>query len=121
MKKAHRSQFIKEVKEKYPELRVHISQEQGLLSLELAVFGKFIQQKIDNLEKDIVTDAFQILNKFYINGNLALKHAIRDLVCEDLIFSDTQVAERRWAFILLPEALKEERIQWFTFMGYERE
>ena len=54
MKKAHRSEFLKTVKERFPEVRDGINKEDGLLSFEVAVFIKFIQRKIDSNDNLIV-------------------------------------------------------------------
>ncbi|BFM18400.1 hypothetical protein R50073_45830 [Maricurvus nonylphenolicus] len=121
MKKAHRSEFLKAVKDRFPEIRSEINKEDGLLTFEVAVFIKFIQRKVDESEKAVVIDAFNILNEYYIKGNESLNQIIRNAVCEDLDLSDTSVTERHWAFEMLPEPLKTERRSWFEFMGYQSE
>ena len=119
MNKSHRSEFLKTVKKRFPELKELINQEDGLLSFELAVFIKFIQNKIDNSEELVIKECFEILNFFYKNGNKALHNTIRNAVCEDLVFKDSAKANRSWALSLLPAPLKNERDSWLKFMSYQ--
>ena len=60
MKKAHRSEFLKSVKERFPQIRDGINKEDGLLTFEVTVFFNFIQEKIDTSDKADVIDAFEI-------------------------------------------------------------
>ncbi|TXI94472.1 MAG: hypothetical protein E6Q34_04605 [Burkholderiaceae bacterium] len=119
--KAHRSQLIAAIKEKFPELRAEINQERGLLLYEVAVLIRFVQAKIDLGDRESVPVAYQLLNEFYMNGNLAVSSIIRDAVAEDLVLTQTKSLDRTWAFSLLPAALKAERKAWFEFMGYKPE
>lgn len=69
MSKLHRSEFLKEVKHHFPEIRDKINREQGLLSFEIDVFITFVQNQID---LNVITKtelAFKILDKYYRNGN----------------------------------------------------
>jgi len=59
------------------------------------------------------------LNRFYLSGNKALHELIRNAVCEDLEFENTKKSDRHWAYDLLSEPLKKERIEWLKFMGYK--
>jgi len=121
MKKAHRSEFLKAVKARFPEIRDKINKEDGLLTFEVSVFIKFIQIKIDASDQSSVIDAFKLLNMFYLNGNMSLSQTIRNAVCEDLYLFNTAILNRSWAFQALPEPLKSERKDWFEFMGYKSE
>lgn len=121
MKKAHRSELLKAIKKRFPEIKDLLNKEEGLLTFEISVFIKFIQRKIDAGEKQSVVDAYDILNKFYLEGNSSLNQTIRNAVSEDIDLSNTSTLERRWAFDALPEPLKAERINWFNFMGYKSE
>jgi len=121
MKKAHRSEFLKSIKKRFPEIRDRINKEDGLLTFEVSVFIHFIQRKIDSSDEQAVIDAFNILSEFYVKGNVSLNHTIRNAVCEDLDLSSTATLNRAWAFTALPEPLKTERRDWFEFMGYKSE
>lgn len=121
MTKAHRSELLKAIKERFPEIKDRLNKEEGLLIFEIAVFTKFIQRKIDAGEKQSVIDAYEILNRFYLEGNASLVQTIRNAVSEDIDLSNTRSVERHWAFEALPEPLKAERISWFDFMGYKSE
>lgn len=118
MSKLHRSEFLKEVKHNFPETTENINKEEGLLSFEIDVFIKFVQSQIDLNVISKTELAFKILDQYYRNGNRALHELIRNAVCEDFNFSDTEDSKRQWAYVLLPESLKTERIAWMKFMGY---
>jgi hypothetical protein len=117
MNKAHRSEFLKEVKHKFPLIKENINQQEGLLSFEIDVFIKYIQTLINQNQSALASEAFILLNHFYLNGNRALHELIRNAVCEDLVFEDTISIERKWAYDLLSEPLKAERRKWLKFMG----
>jgi len=121
MKKAHRSEFLKAVKTRFPEIKERINKEAGLLTFEISVFIQFIQRKIDSNKREEVIDAFDILSNYYVNGTIDLHQSIRNAVCEDLDFTCTDYLDRAWAFDILPIPLKEERRNWYEFMGYESE
>ncbi len=55
MKKTHRSIFLKQVKEAFPELVAKINSEYGLLHLEMHAFLEFVQKQIErkNTERDL--------------------------------------------------------------------
>ncbi len=119
--RAHRSQLIAAIKEKFPELREAINQERGLLTYEMKVFMQFVQTQIDLGQQLKVSEAYQLLSEYYLNGNKALANVIRNAIAEDLVLADTKKVNRAWAFHALPEPLKAERRAWFTFMEYPSE
>jgi hypothetical protein len=118
MSNLHRSEFLKEVKNFFPEVTDKINQQDGLLSFEVDVFVKFVQNQIDSNSLEQTKSAFTLLDKYYQNGNKALHELIRNAVCENLNFSDTNNCKRSWAYSFLSEQLKTERNSWLKFMGY---
>ena len=120
MKKLHRSIFLKEVKNKFPEIIELINKEDGLLYFELCVFINYVQNKIDAGDKSKVVECFSVLNNYYENGNNSLHSLISNAVSEDILFDDSKNINRRWALDLLPLALKKERDCWYEFMGFKK-
>ena len=119
MNKLHRSEYLKEVKKKFPSVTADINKQDGLLSFEIDVFIRYTQGLINTNQKAAVEKAFSILNRFYVNGNKALHELIRNAVCEDLVFENSNAFVREWAYGILPEPLKVEREKWLKFMGYK--
>ena len=118
MNKLHRSEFLKEVKKHFPEIREDINKEEGLLSFEIDIFIKHVQNQIDSNKVNKTEIALSLLDKYYQDGNKSLHELIRNAVCEDLDFSDTSKRKRLWAYDLLSNQLKYERKEWLNFMGY---
>ena len=107
MSKLHRSQFIKEIKRKWPHLAAAINAEHGLLHLEMAVVRKFAQDLISSGDREALAQCFAMVEKFEAGGNENLRNAIDVSFIEDLDFSDTEKRSRRWAWDMLPGSLKE--------------
>ena len=105
-KKLHRSNFIKELKLFFPELTKQINSDYGLIHLEMISFRDFIQSKIDCGDRKIIIKAFQLAEKYLLNGNLTLSNAIIISFLEDLNFKDEKTTKRKWALELLPTSLK---------------
>lgn len=103
-----RSTLIKELKEKFPDLRADINQEQGMLHFEVAVFYKYTQSQINIGEVDTVKLCFSVAEKFLLNGNAAVKNAISTSFAECLDFNNTNKHSRVWAWDIYPETLKKE-------------
>ncbi|MDD5057883.1 MAG: hypothetical protein PHQ60_08415 [Sideroxydans sp.] len=105
MNKTHRSIFIQEVKEAFPDLVSAINSEGGLLNLEMHAFHNFVQSKIAENDTKAVTKAFQIIEKHFENGNSALVNAIAVSFLEHL---DLGVAKGNpsWALKVLPNSLR---------------
>jgi hypothetical protein len=118
MNKAHRSEFLSEVKKLFPEIKEDINKQQGLLSFEIDIFIKHVQAKIDSNEPDAIQTAYELLEKYYRMGNTSIQELIRNAVCEDLDFANTKKHQRMWAYELLPQSLKIERKDWLKLMGY---
>lgn len=105
MKKLHRSQFLKELKDSFPELRSELNQEYGLLHLEVSVFARFVQELINSGEKDTLIKALEIADHFLRNGNGKLVNALNVSFLEHLYFENGKV-QRRWAWECMTPALK---------------
>tara|TARA_R110002167_G_scaffold354267_2_gene567864 strand:- start:31 stop:381 length:351 start_codon:yes stop_codon:yes gene_type:complete len=103
-----RSTLIKELKEKFPDLRADINQEQGMLHFEVAVFYKYTQSQINIGEVDTVKLCFSVAENFLLNGNTAVKNAISTSFAECLDFNNTNKHSRVWAWDIYPETLKKE-------------
>lgn len=115
--KIHRSQFLKALKERYPEIRDEINSRGGLFTLEVSVFLDLVQKYIDEGKRESFREAIALVNHFYLHGNKALKNLILNGLCEDLIFENSKKNARSWALELIPLPLAEERNAWRKFIG----
>jgi hypothetical protein len=114
-----RSQFLKEVKEKYPEIRGDLNSQDGLITFEVSVFLDLIQKYINDGNREDFIEAIEVANHFYLEGNKSLKECICNGVCEDLLFEDSKKNKRSWALEFLPSSLARERNSWRKFMGFQ--
>jgi hypothetical protein len=103
----HRSEFLRELKQAFPELAADVNQEGGLLHLEVAVFRRHTQAAIDAGDGAAVSRAFALAERYLLLGNAKMRNAIAVSYVEDLNFEDGKSA-RRWAWGQLPESLKAE-------------
>jgi len=117
MKKTHRSIFLKEVKEVFPELRATLNAQHGLLHLEMHAFHGFVQDQIEKENKEKVIVAFQIIERYFKDGNSDLVNAIAVSFLEHL---DLGLAKGNpsWAFELLPRNLCEPYEKLRKYHGY---
>lgn len=116
MSKIHRSIFLKEVKDIYPEIRQKLNQQGNFFMCEVDIFLKLVQKQIDNEELSNVKCSLALVNKYFLNGNRALVEFIRNGICEDVIFEDSKRHNRSWALkYLLPE-LRREREIWVNII-----
>ncbi len=106
MKSTHRSIFIKDVKEAFPELTNEINSEHGLLHLEMHAFHNFVQNKIMENDEESVKKAFQIIEKHFLNGNSDLVNAICVSFLEHLDLGLAK-GEPSWAYKFLPKNLNK--------------
>lgn len=116
MGKTHRSIFIKDVKEAFPELVKDINSEYGLLHLEMHVLHEFVQQQIDNENIENVKKAFQIIERHYKNGNGALVNAIIVSFLEHLDLGASK-GKDSWALKLLPQSLRSPYDEFRQYHG----
>jgi hypothetical protein len=107
MKKLHHSQFMKKVKETFPELRMEINKQYGLIHLEVSVFTRFVQGLIDSGGKDTLVKALQIANYFILYGNGKVVNALTVSFLEHLNFKNGKVP-RQWAWECMTPALKDQ-------------
>ncbi len=98
----HRSEFLRELKKTFPELREDINAQEGLIHLEMNVFHKFAQDAIDENNLELLNQIFFLADKFYRNGNSKLKNAIDVSFVEGLKFKN-----RKAAWKIMPETLKK--------------
>lgn len=105
----HRAEFLKEVKTAIPEIKLGLNKERGLLHMEMAVFHRYIQAKINSHDESAVRQAFEIAERYYLKGSKKLKNAIDVSLIEGLRFSDNK---RAWE--LMPASLKKIYISFHT-------
>ncbi len=113
-----RSQFLKELKSKYPEIKDELNSQEGLITFEVSAFINLVQQNIDDGNREGFRESIDLANRFYLEGNKALRNSICNGVCEDLLFEDSKKNNRSWALALLPVPLAKVRDSWRTFMGF---
>jgi hypothetical protein len=106
MEALHRSIFLKELKEAFPQLRDAINAQYGLLHLEVHAFTDFVQHAIADGDKEAVRLSFMIAERYYNGGNADMSNAICVSFVEHL---DLQKAP--WAWDLLGPSLKQEYLQ----------
>lgn len=106
MSKTHRSIFLKEVKEAFPELRESINEQYGLLHLEMHTFLDFVQEQIEAVNRGNVITAFQIIERHFENGNSDLVNAIGVSFLEHLDLGLAK-GEPSWAIEVLPTSLRQ--------------
>lgn len=103
----HRSEFLKEMKDTWPQLTQDINAEHGLLHLEMDVVRRFAQHLIDSGNREELVRCLAIIQKYWLYGNSKLQNAIDISFIEDLDFNDTKRCRRRWAWDLFPAPLKQ--------------
>lgn len=97
----HRSEFLKLLKQEFPQLRENINGEEGLLHLEMNVFHLYVQELLLKKDIDNVQKAFLLANDAFIKGNRKLKNAIDVSFVEGL-----KLKNQKWAWKIFPEPLK---------------
>ena len=117
MTNVHRSVFLKELKEQYPELADKLNAQDSLFFREVAVFLEYVQEHIESEDTESVRILLQRVDRYYCNGDKALHELIRNGVCEDMRFEDTKKKNRAWALEFLSPVLTKERESWIEKMG----
>ncbi|PPQ20979.1 hypothetical protein CV770_01680 [Bradyrhizobium sp. AC87j1] len=92
----HRSIFLKELKDTFPDLISEINAQYGLLHQEMHVFADFVQRAIAVGHAKDVASCFEFAEKFYRDGNDQLQNAIGVSFIEHLSLQNAQ-----WAWDLL--------------------
>jgi len=107
MRKLDWSDFLKELKETFPQLRDELNQQDGLLILEITVFTNFVQSLINAGEKDLLLKAFHLVDKYLREGNREVVNDLGVSFLEHLNFTDGK-APRSWAMAYMPSNLRSE-------------
>jgi hypothetical protein len=102
----HRSIFLKELKDVFPDLKAEINAQCGLLHLEMHVFADFVQRAINIGNTKDVASCFRLAEKYYRDGTDQLQNAIGVSFVEHLDLRNAQ-----WAWELLGPILKREYLQ----------
>ncbi len=103
----HRSEFLKELKEKFPDLTNDINQEYGQLHFEVNVMRKRAQKAIYDGDRKSLDLLFNLASIGYEKGNSDLKDAIDVSFVEPLEFKETKKNNYKWAWESMPETLKQ--------------
>ncbi len=102
----HRSDFLKAVKEAFPEVTQSINSQDGILHLEMSEFRRFAQSLIDSGREQELAKCFKVIERLERNASEKLRNAIDVSFVEDLDFSDTKKQSRSWAWRILPRSLQ---------------
>jgi hypothetical protein len=113
--KLHRSDFLREAKAEFPELRDHFNRQLCGLDLEMHVLCDHVQAAIENGDRKIVGAAYRLVERWFTQGNRALVNAVAVSFLEHLIFKDDEKC-RNWAERMLPPVLAEERRDLFEYL-----
>jgi hypothetical protein len=101
----HRSEFIKELKETFPEITERVNAHAGLLHLEISEFRHFTQQHIRNGDEGATRKCFALAERAFLQGNTKLRNAVDVSFVEELEFT-VNTKRYTWAWECLPETLK---------------
>jgi len=104
--KLGRSEFLKEVKDAFPEIRGEINAEEGLLHFEMNVFYRYTQKLINEGSVERVKIAYHIADRYFKLGDSKMQNAIDVSFVECLEFQNTKGNIREWAWKELPCTLK---------------
>lgn len=119
MTTVHRIEFLQKVKDEFPQLASEINAQGGILSFELGVLIRFLQKNIDEGEREQTSIIYALLNQHFVNGNKDLRSLIGNAISEDVILENSNKRNRSWAVESLPKELRDERQNWFKFMGWK--
>jgi hypothetical protein len=98
----HRSIFLKELKNTFPQLTDEINAQYGLLHLEMHIFADFAQRCIAGCDTEKVRLSFMMAEKYWAGGNADLRNAIAVSFVEHL-----DLRKAQWAWDLLGPNLKD--------------
>jgi hypothetical protein len=101
-----RSTFLRELKEAFPQLKVAINAEHGLLHLEMHAFANFAQEAISIGNADDVRRCFMIAARYHGDGNNSMKNAVVVSFLEHL-----DLRNAPWAWKLLGDRLQRSYLQ----------
>jgi len=114
IKRLHRTEFIADLKEAFPELQEKINREAGLLHLEMSAFTRFVQNRINAGDKDALGRALKLADHYVRYGNKKLVNAIMVSFLEHLNFEDGKVP-RQWAWDFMTPALRARYHEIMTY------
>ena len=102
METLHRSVFLKELKNTFPQLTDEINAQYGLLHLEMHIFADFAQRCVAGHEVEKVRLSFMMAEKYWAGGNADMRNAIAVSFVEHL-----DLRKAQWAWDLLGPNLKD--------------
>ncbi|WP_395007474.1 ribonuclease E inhibitor RraB [Undibacterium sp.] len=98
----HRSQFLKELKFSFPEISWELNKAKNL-QMEVTTFCLFSQNRINVGDSSAVKDCFEILEKYFVDGNNALREALYRSFIQCVEF-DCKEFENYWVLKIEPDA-----------------
>jgi hypothetical protein len=101
----HRSDFLKLLKERLPELRTPVNQHEGLLHFEMDELRKFAQRAIAEGDRRSLEICLRLAEETYREGDKKLKDAIDVSFVEPLDFVAAHNAYG-WAWEMMPKTLQ---------------
>lgn len=101
----HRSEFLKLLKQRLPELQSAVNRQEGLLHLELEELRKYAQRAIFDGNRAVLEICFRLAQEGYVEGDKNLRNAIDVSFVEELEFV-TPHKSHAWAWDMLPGVLK---------------
>ena len=102
----HRSIFLKEVKDAFPDLRAGVNAQSGLLHMEMHVFADYVQRAITLGNAKDVARCFKLAERYCRDGNNQMQNAIAVSFVEHLDLRNAQ-----WAWDLLGPILQKVYLQ----------
>ena len=100
-----RSEFLRRLKEHFPELKPVVNKQEGLLHFEMEAFGNYAQRAIYDGDKQRLKKCFEFAREVYVQGDADLQKAIDISFVERLEFKTPQHTHG-WAWGMLPDILK---------------
>lgn len=114
-KRMHRSAFLKLIKERLPELREAINEQQQILGFEFNQLTRCAQRAIHDGDRTCFATCVGLAEEAYLTGNKNLKALIDTMFVEDLEFVTPRYSHY-WAWEMMPDTLKELYVR-FWGMG----
>jgi hypothetical protein len=105
----HRSEFLKLVKERLPELRSALNRQEGQIHFEVEEPRKYAQRAIFDGNREALDICLRLAEEAYSEGDKELKNAIDVSFVEGLDFVTPHASHpssHPWAWELMPTALK---------------
>jgi hypothetical protein len=106
MEALHRTIFLKELQDTFPQLKDAINAQHGLLHLEVHVFADFVQHAIADGDKETARLSLMIAERYCNGGNAEMSNAIGVSFVEHL-----DLRKAPWAWDFLGRCLKHAYLQ----------